>query len=396
MALAKNYMKQAAGRKVYSNGSYAPNHGAVDKSGYFRREIRNQAKKKAAAKGVMSPVANHPWISRLQNQGLDRKQIVKKVSHGNGAASLGVDKLKALGFAHPYFVANMDEHNKKKPVHNGPRNNYGVDPGKTSKDYGRPIAGGKRPKQNQKSPDNGPGLTDQPQSMQVNPNGQLDLPYSPDMAWQVYSAQNDANQQLLQLQMQQQQQQLQYNQMLRDAGLQYGDLKRDTLNNAAARGLAYSSMYGKDVAENARQYNNYIGDLNSQNALFNQGIDLSRTQIQNGLSDLIRAASLQQAQNLESQAGNLGFGQSQIPVQPANKFHTSPKQGNKHHNSKHPRIQRMLNHGKDKSQIVAALTGSKDNSGNASKLSPQQLAAIGFNDKFIKKHTSNHKKKGKK
>ncbi len=49
------------------------------------------------------------------------------------------------------------------------------------------------------------------------------------------------------------------------------------------------------------------------------------------------------------------------------------------------RIRALQRRGLDKSQIVARLTGTKDNSGGASQLSPGQLRAIGFSESFISK-----------
>lgn len=36
----------AAGRKVYSRGSYAPTRGTVNPSGYIKRELKKRAKKR--------------------------------------------------------------------------------------------------------------------------------------------------------------------------------------------------------------------------------------------------------------------------------------------------------------------------------------------------------------
>lgn len=49
-----------------------------------------------------------------------------------------------------------------------------------------------------------------------------------------------------------------------------------------------------------------------------------------------------------------------------------------------PRIDRLQKRGLDKSEIVARLTGSKDNSGGADELSAYQLRAIGFGEQFIR------------
>lgn len=61
-----NFIREAAGKKVYSNGSFAPNKGSVDKAGYRQRELNNRVKKMAEARlkaRPKGPVAKKPsWI----------------------------------------------------------------------------------------------------------------------------------------------------------------------------------------------------------------------------------------------------------------------------------------------------------------------------------------------
>lgn len=65
------------------------------------------------------------------------------------------------------------------------------------------------------------------------------------------------------------------------------------------------------------------------------------------------------------------------------KRHHHRQAGNEKFFDNHPTIERLANKGLDKSEIVARLTGSKDNAGAAKQLTAYQLRAIGFGDSFI-------------
>lgn len=49
----------AAGRKVYSRGSYAPTRGTVNPSGYIKRELKKRAKRNNPTKTTAQMALRH-------------------------------------------------------------------------------------------------------------------------------------------------------------------------------------------------------------------------------------------------------------------------------------------------------------------------------------------------
>lgn len=232
----------------------------------------------------------------------------------------------------------------------------------------------------------------------VHANGQLDLPYDEEFAWNIFNANNSIDQQLLGLQQQQQQQGLSYLQQKRDAGQSFQDLQLNTLNRDAARGMAFSSGHGNHLAQNTTNYNNFLNDLESGNTLANQGFSLSRGQLQSSLNEMLRMAAERQAEQAAKNAGQLGLGGTPEPdavTTPApaaggkptilpniQQTHIDAAAGS---SKPKTQIEKLLAQGLDKSQVVAKLSKTKDNQGGASKLSNSQLRQIGFSDDFIAK-----------
>lgn len=346
----------AAGKRVYSNGTHRPTSGQVDPTGYIKREAKKRQQNKA---GVVDVKPNSRVnTNRAINMPFGVGRLDESGYHRSGLAKAALDR---------------QDRNDRTPGQ--------VD---------RPSPAG---------PAIGSGAGDvaafaQPQAIKINKNGELDLPYSNDMAWDLLDVKTNFNQQLLELQQAAQQQAMEYARQKRDASFDYEDLNRDTLNSAAARGMAYSSGYGHDVADNARRYNNFLGDLEGQNTMFNQNIASQRAAIENALNEYIRMAALQRAQELEDQAGDLGYGQDTsepsyedpTPSRGTKEDKKPSKKNNSHkvNMDNFPRIDRLLDrYNGDKSKIVRELVGK----GNAGQLGPNQLRAIGFGKKFIKRHT---------
>lgn len=305
------FNKFAAGKKVYSNGKNAPTQGRVNPQGYIQREVKNQAQKGAFGIKPFQTLAQ-------QNRGRDGQSDAR-----SGLAQQAIanrDKLKyetdprilTGSPSIPRFVdqASYDAWIKKNTL---PKDQQQTG-GKGVPMKAQPVG----------------GITNitPPPHMKINENGQLDLPYDEGYAFSIMEGQQGLNQSLLELQMQQQQQGMEFANLKRDAGFDYENLKRAALNNASARGMAFSSGYGHDVAQNANAFNTYMNDLEAQNTMFNQGIGSQRTAIENAFNDLLRRAAYERGLALEDEAGDLGFGQDilqpSIPAPVGNKPKPKP------------------------------------------------------------------------
>lgn len=145
-------------------------------------------------------------------------------------------------------------------------------------------------------------------------NGQLELPYNHEFSTAQWQAINQANEKALGLKMEGDQQALEYTRAKREAEKGYGQLTRQTLNNNAARGTAFSSMYGTAVAQNAGAFADHVGSLEAENTAFNQNLALQRAAIQNSLNQELGLNTLDYANELGGQAGTLGYGKAKQKV----------------------------------------------------------------------------------
>lgn len=301
------FNQYAAGRKIYSNGSYAPTRGQVDPNGYMQRELRKRQQ-------VAMQQGNDGQSDRRSGIAADRlRNLVKmhggKVSQEN---KYNMDvlnrKLQRLSGAE-----KVTPHNGGRTGNEGPGGVTSGDRGgrKPPTDHGGVTIDDRNPGTSVPNPTQPPTPVGQPQipTVKINANGQLDLPYDANWSWDLLNKKEQMNFDLLGLQQQAQQQALEYAQMQRQAGQEFEDVQRGTLNSAAGRGMAFSSGYGHDVATNATNFNNYMNDLNQGNALFNQGIAGERMGIENSFNDFIRKSILKMGQGLEGSAGDLGYGQ---------------------------------------------------------------------------------------
>jgi hypothetical protein len=157
---------------------------------------------------------------------------------------------------------------------------------------------------------NNPSPTTPPPNpyIQINSNGQLDLPYDQQFASYLLDAQGSMNQRLLQLQQQSQMQDLEYTQSKRDGAQDYQDIARQVLNQNAARGLAHSSAYGIDVADNANDYMKWNQDIDQANGLHDAGVTAERNAIETQFNGMLQRWALEQAEKKARDAGNLGYG----------------------------------------------------------------------------------------
>lgn len=259
----------ATGKRRYGLGERtAPTRGKVNPSGYIQREVRNRNRQAGMGQDGQS----------------DRRSGLAKAALNNAGRYAGKPQNPKMGV---------------RPI--------GVRPGGRTGNIKIGTPGFKDIKIG--TPE-GEGFGAGPQipNLKINDNGQLDLPFDEAFGLDMVNQQQSMNAELMDLQQQQQMQALQHGNTKRDLGLQYEDVKRDTLNSDASRGMAFSSQYAVGASNNARNYNNAINDLESANTLANTGFSNQRMGIQNAFNDYIRQAVLRRTMDLAGEAGDLGFG----------------------------------------------------------------------------------------
>lgn len=148
----------------------------------------------------------------------------------------------------------------------------------------------------------------------VNANGLLELPYNQQFAEGQLSAVSQANDQLVGLNAEANNQALSYQNTLRQTQGEYGTAQRTTKNANAGAGTLLSSKYGTGVVNNASAYANKVGEIENQNAAFQQDNNLRRTAIQTSLNNQLAQLSQQYTDKLSEEAGTLGYGQSKTPT----------------------------------------------------------------------------------
>lgn len=317
--------KALAGRKVYSSGSYAPTRGTVNPSGYIKREsekrgtvnkpsqtrsglaqqalnrtLRNQISQKKFNAPAMQ-LNNHQRQS-IENQVQRRAQNIMSQPGSIQSAIQGAGNRQ--DFKNRYSnLLSANSTAKRPPQNKGsiPKANDGANmPIRT-----QPVEG---------SFGGGTAYTP-PNYMNINENGQLDLPYDESFSWAMLGQKQNMNQALLQLKQQEEMQGLEWANMRRDANNDFRDISRQNLNSAAARGMAYSSGYGNRVAETGNEFNNFINDLDTRHAQFKGHAAQSRSAIETAFNEFLRQSALERALELDDSAGDLGYGQN--PVVPS-------------------------------------------------------------------------------
>jgi len=277
------------GRKVYGQGSYAPTRGQVDPRGYIKREI----KKKGLNRGKHLGWYKTPSRFGPDGQSDTRSGLAQNaLQSASGQASGGAGAWPQVAQPNSGSATGTQPHNPLEP-HSGQASGSG---GRTPyQNEGRPIAG------------SAPAIP----TVQINANGQLDLPYNQEFSEGVLQMKDEVNSQLMELQRASQNEALQYAMAQRAAEQQFGGLQRQTLNDNAARGTAFSSGYGLAVGNNAADFNNAQNDMLAQHNLFGQQVSEQRTAMAAAFQDYIRRAVQSMGHELGStQAGTLGFGKS--------------------------------------------------------------------------------------
>lgn len=276
----------AAGRKVYGQGSYAPNRGKVNPRGYVQRELRK--------KQIMN---KNKGVSTFGQDGKSdtRSGAAKAILARRAKAKAGPVKKKPV----------------KKPTAMKP---MGVTP-KPATPSTPPAAEG--PNQTGQLP------ADNFQPIQISPNGTLDLPYDMQSSTDLLAQKEQANAELQSLQAEEQAHNLEFGQAKRDADIDYQDLARSTLANAAGRGVAFSSGYGVQVGRNATDFNNYMSDLIAGDSAFKQDAERRRGGVVTAFNDFLRKDALDRAARAAANAGNLGYGKTPVKTNPEPKVPTN-------------------------------------------------------------------------
>ncbi len=299
------------GRPVYGGGSFAPTRGQVSAKGaqgYLKREMQKR--------GNQGP---HGGVSTVGRDGQSdtRSGVVKA----------------ALGASRPTRNTNSGLTGTKTPFVNGGR------PIVDTSDPNRPGHNTDGPSTTTQPPNGGnpatPPQASTPPQVIVGPTGTLQLPYSQQFSAEVLAALDDYNNQILGLNMEQQQADTDYTVGRRDAGVKYGDVQRTTLSGNAAAGTAYSSKYGVAVGKNAQAYQNQINDMDTSYNLGKQKNELSKAGMRTAFNRLLAQSALDYGNDLAGDAGNLGYGTSNVPLPAQPPKPPKGPRGPKHNGPKH-------------------------------------------------------------
>lgn len=271
----------SAGKKVYARGAHRPTAGRVNPAGYIAREARNRAKKRS--------------VSRVGRDGQSDTR--------SGLAKAAIARTQSMTGSVPKTAPGAPI--AMKPVSTmapAPVPGQVPRPGAPVTETG-----------NMSQPAGTPAVPQVPH-IQINPNGTLDLPYDIQATSDLLAQKEAANTALLDLQSAEQQQALDFTTQRRDLDIDYEGIRREALNRASGRGTAFSSGYGVDVGNNARDYNNVLNDLIAGNNAFQQDATKQRNNIVTNFNDFVRKEALDRAARLAEQAGKLGYGKNANPT----------------------------------------------------------------------------------
>lgn len=266
------FNKFAAGRKVYGQGATSPTRGAVDPSGYIKRELARRS--------------NQQGVSRVGKDG--QSDTRSGIAHNAIRNNLGNNAPRPQ-------AGSLNAPNQPQGMTNMPRYLAGNN---TTTPVGT----------------NGAAPVGSMPSVQVTNDGVLQLPYNSEFANQALDAQNEFDNQMLDLNYADQNQDAEYAQFMRELEQGYTDRQRDTLSNSSGRGMLYSSQYTTGANNDAREYNNAKNDAESENTRFNNDITTRRTAAQTWLNQLLQRATQGYADSLAENAGGLGFGADGLPA----------------------------------------------------------------------------------
>jgi hypothetical protein len=182
-------------------------------------------------------------------------------------------------------------------AHNAIKNNLGNNVGRTKQ---APIKNPGAPKTNMPSymptkPTAQPAPVGQqptvappPQpTVPVGPTGQLQLPYDSQYYGQVLDAQQNFDNEMMNIGFEEQDQATQYQRFMRELEESYVDRQRGTLNNAGAGGMLQSSQYAVGVGNDAEDYNESKTDASTDNTNFMNQMATRKTTAQNFFNQLV-------------------------------------------------------------------------------------------------------------
>lgn len=299
------------GNTIYGGVTQAPNQGqvsALGAQGYIKRELRN--KKRSGVLRQVGKDGKSDSRSAVAASALGRMRKTQGSQRGpeDGRKKFPGKGKKGGGYGGP---GDGRRHPSGKGGPGGPGPFGGPDDGRTHN-----FPNGEGPVGDEAV--GTPGST-APTQVQVTEDGILQLPYNQEYSAEQLAAITGANEQLLGLKAEGDQQALEYGQGKRQTQLAYDSLKRQTLNQNAAEGTAFSSRYGTSVANNAAGYANQIGDLEAANTGFLQNQKMQQAAIQSSLNQQLAALAQQYADDLNDEAGGLGYGQDEKPLPKDNK-----------------------------------------------------------------------------
>lgn len=239
------------GKTVYGQGSYAPTRGTNDPSGYIQRGLRNNA----SPSGTVNP-------GTANNQGI----------YGGVSATGGDGESDTRsGIAQATLNGQQVENTAS-----------GISTQPTPVGISEPLI--------------------------ITETGQMQLPFDYNFAQGALQKKQETDQGLLGLQQKRQSDAIEFIRNKYNAQRQYGKQKLGTLNNFAGRGVAFSSGYGKSVANNATDFNNLSQQLQEAETRSINDSNTGRTMLQTQFQDYLRNQAVARGVSLETLMGSLGYG----------------------------------------------------------------------------------------
>ena len=209
-------MNNLVGKRVYNQSSYAPSQGTNNAQGYINREIN----KPDAPQAPQGTQGLYGGVSTFGNDGQSdtRSGIAQQALQSRMGSSLQAD------------------------------------PNQTRK---TPLATASVPTAVN-------AIKTALPSIKITPVGKLKLPFNFKYAQGVLEEKRTADAAILKLQQQRQAENRAYMQSILEGAEGYDDTQMESLNDAAGRGVAFSSGYGLKVANDATNYNRFLSQLNTE------------------------------------------------------------------------------------------------------------------------------------
>lgn len=283
-------MPQASrGRTVYSGGSFAPTRGPVSgqgAQGYLKRESRKNNM------GIWGGSSRFGKDGKSDTRsGVAQRAMQRRGGIGGWAGGM---MNNAIGKGSGGFGANQQGGGGSNSGGGNPQQQGGNEPAAV----GAPV--GQAP----------PSVATP--TVVVGDAGKLELPYDPSYGQDVYDALKSTNDEIAGVGMQEQAQAGLYAQQQHMQGQQYDSQKVRTLNKGGASGNLFSSGQGMAIASDENMNQNALNALATDNNAVMTGLGTQRSSIQNAFRQFLSNRTLNYADDLSEDAGELGYG-SQEP-----------------------------------------------------------------------------------